>query len=856
MLKINDMKKTFRYVLMAALTVGLSLAATSCKDDNKSDDGGENMEQLESTGGEVSMEDIQLSTLISNFAEVQADELLAQSNWQSKTYEATLGLVLDESRPTVRTIEVGTIDAADERAEAMLRELGIDGQSPSGFTFANASVGTVSYQHGGGTDANTLAVINLDVRQLPGISQLRMVKALPANDGTFGYYGRGDIVKKDGRLWICTRPATKRGDYAYFVSFWTRHRTDNCRWGTYKDVVYLASDEMASETDLISWLHTFVMWEEGYEKVIRCLSEKGITNEDDIEQLVPANRIDRRALINKLHIDPTDLPVEPLAMPDWIDANKWGDTPKANGRYCAPRSLLLANKFRYAINPCEYWVPFISWATVAEAKEIDESLKSLKSQSAKTNSNHFQYDISTVVDILDNGTKLDNGGADKCQYVVAAVHWKHEYYAGNQWAIFDFTKDWNDKQDINNTDIDDISLWLSCNIVSGTLKFKDNGEANASVQKVWVAREDDLNNNGDEGYEHGLYQPGDVLQDEMGAKWMCIFGAACDNVFGFRDKTAWFVSFDGIQQGNIVKERDLMEMAHRFTFGVYHSMTDRDDSYGFKGAGQLGQWKTAYDYAGIDMSKMWVHRDTTWTFTADGKTYNSIADKNLMTNIVYVGDDGNLKLLRCIADNSQGGSERTAAKGPSGKKYDTPKMRFYKHYETFDTSQMEPLNDDEKALSMTMWMKPWAITNKEMHFSDLSSQNIVDKYAANDKWVTLPLHGTTERQKPKTSANYSAYGRGQYEYNTNTKDFYTPGLTGIFKEPVLIMRLMKVTDNGGTTPNLTAQDGTKLTVVKLVENPYLYDNNLVPMINYMLRNNYQQSLIFLDNKPYQSDYKF
>ena len=485
------MKRVMNYVLTAAMVCGLSLAATSCKDDDKSDNNnGENMEQLESTGGEVSMEDIQLSTLISNFAEVQADELLAQSGWQSKTYEATLGLVLDESRPTVRSIEVGTLEAADERAEAMLRELGIDGQSPSGFTFANASVGTVSYQHGGGSDANTLAVINLDVRQLPGISQLRMVKTLPANEGTFGYYGRGDIVRKDGRLWICTRPATKRGDFAYFVSFWTRHRTDNCRWGTYKDMVYLASDEMASETDLISWLHTFVMWEEGYEKVIRCLSEKGITNADDIEQLVPANRIDRRALINKLHIKPIDLPVEPLSMPDWIDANKWGDTPKANGRYCAPRSLLLAKKFRYAINPCEYWVPFISWATVAEAKEIDESLKSLKSQSAKTNSNHFQYDISTVVDILDNGTKQDNGGADKCQYVLAAVHWKHEYYAGNQWAIFDFTKDWNDKQDVNNTDVNDICLWLSCNIVSGTLKFKDNGEPNASVQKVWVARED------------------------------------------------------------------------------------------------------------------------------------------------------------------------------------------------------------------------------------------------------------------------------------------------------------------------------------------------------------------------------
>jgi len=484
------MKKTFRYALMAVLTVGLSFAATSCKDDDKSDNNnGENMEQLESTGGEVSMEDIQLSTLISNFAEVQADELLAQSGWQSKTYEATLGLVLDESRPTVRSIEVGTLEAADERAEAMLRELGIDGQSPSGFTFSSASVGTVSYQHGGGSDANTLAVINLDVRQLPGISQLRMVKALPANEVTFGYYGRGDIVQKNGRLWICTRPAAKKGDYAYFISFWTNHRTDNCRWGTYKDMVYLAKDEMASETDLVSWLHNFVMSENNYNLVISYLHKKNITKTDDIEQLVPPTNDIRRELIKRLHVNIDSLPVTPLSMPEWIDRNKWGDTPKANGRYCAPRSLLLANKFRYAIDPCEYWVPFISWATVSEATDIKAALNDLKTQNAKTNSNHFQFDVSTPVDILDNQTK-QTYNADKCQYVLAAVYWTHNYYNGNQWAMFDFTKDWNDKENLNNTNVDDISLWLSCNIVSGTLKFQDNGEPNASVQKVWVARED------------------------------------------------------------------------------------------------------------------------------------------------------------------------------------------------------------------------------------------------------------------------------------------------------------------------------------------------------------------------------
>lgn len=860
------MKKYFRYALMGVLTVGLSLAVTSCKDDDK-DGGGENMEQLESTGGEVSMEDIQLSTLISNFAEVQADELLAQSGWQSKTYEATLGLVLDESRPTVRTIEVGTIEAADERAEAMLRELGIDGQSPSGFTFANASVGTVSYQHGGGTDANTLAVINLDVRQLPGISQLRMVKALPANDGTFGYYGRGDIVKKDGRLWICTRPATKRGDFAYFVSFWTRHRTDNCRWGTYKDMVYLASDEMASETDLISWLHTFVMWEEGYEKVIRCLSEKGITNADDIEQLVPANRIDRRALINKLHIKPIDLPVEPLAMPDWIDRNKWGDTPKANGRYCAPRSLLLANKFRYAINPCEYWVPFITWATVAEAKEIDESLKSLKSQSAKTNSNHFQYDISTVVDILDNGTKLDNGGADKCQYVVAAVHWKHEYYAGNQWAIFDFTKDWNDKENVNNTNVDDISLWLSCNIVSGTLKFRDDGEANNTVESVWVARENDLENieDGDFGDElknkpddeTGVYQPGDMVEDETGTKWLCVWGAAHSIELGLSDKTAWFISFDNISNLNnmpqgVIEENDVVQLAVRFASAIYYTTSSKHNDILFKGAGQLGLWQSAYDNAGIDMSKMWVMRDSTWTFNSRGETRNS-KTTSLFTNLAYRASDGTLRLLRTIADGTQGGTERNNCYDIDGKKHDMWQYLMYKRYEYYDPQQMRDLTNAEKGLGMTTWNIPWKMWDDKMNFGDLSIQEKVDKFAANDKWVTLPLTGKTNRQQPRTRANSDMIRWQNYMWSKNDKNFYSSDAKSMFNEPVLIMRLMKVNDQGGKRPYLKSQDGRKLKVVKMLDNEQMYVGIFNRIQNQLLKqytSGGDLQSVYLDNEQY------
>ena len=118
----------------------------------------------------------------------------------------------------------------------------------------------------------------------------------------------------------------------------------------------------------------------------------------------PTNDI-RRELIKRLHFGLDSLPVSPLTMPEWIERNKWGDTPKANGRYCAPRSLLLADKFRYAIDPCEYWVPFVGWATREEAKDISTELASMKTQNAKTNSNHFQWGVTTVEDIRDNQTK-------------------------------------------------------------------------------------------------------------------------------------------------------------------------------------------------------------------------------------------------------------------------------------------------------------------------------------------------------------------------------------------------------------------------------------------------------------------
>ena len=821
------MKKAFRYVLMAVLTVGLSLSVTSCKDDDKNDGGGSSQTAEEQAAENAETFWAVAANLVSPFD--------VTSEYENKTFEPTIGSPLN-GNSTIRVVSTGDMSAASKRF-ADLTGAPVD-ENTTTYTYEDDAVGTLVYTKT--NDGTSLAKVDVSIKQIPHLQQIvYMTPEQMGTNGTFkgnSYYSFGDVILRNNQddqpeYWVCVRPAL--GPAGKEDTHWmtvSKLPQDNLKLLEENRKVVAAvptqlgksEEHMQNLAEMLYAMFNPEQWQSNIEEYsdYGILGAKGLPIFHDMKP-------ERVQYFNKYFWT--------LLEKDWEKNELFQmifgySAEQMKGYVNSADGLFLLGKGYTGKVGLYQW----------NFKNGDGS---------KSNLHDMKYSVVKKTGTLLNTAKLYYGE----QY--NDNHWVNEAFFGDPNPRFVF-RTATGKQLAGQDPGPRFSLATNTNNITDTFVFNKVHNVTISPNidpKVYT--EQDVNG-GDEGYEHGLYQPGDVLQDEMGDKWMCIFGAACDNVFGFRDRTAWFVSFDRIQQWNIVKEKDLMEMAHRFTFGVYQSMTDTNDSYGFKGADRRGQWQTAYDYAGIDMSKLWVHRDTTWTFTANGRTYNSVADKNLMTNIVYVGDDGKLKLLRCIADNSQGGSERTAAKGPSGKAYDTPKMRFYKHYETFDPSQMEPLNEDEKALSMTMWLKPWAITNDEMHFEDLSNQDKVVKYAANDKWVTLPLHGTTERQKPKTNANNSVYGRGQYEYDTKTKDFYTPGLTGIFKEPVLIMRLMKVTDNGGTTPNLTAQDGTKLTVVKLVENPYLYNNNLVPMINYMLRNNYQQSLIFLDNKPYQSDYQF
>ena len=71
---------------MAVLTVGLSFAATSCKDDDNSGNNGNGTETVDDP---TSLEEYQLRLVIANFAGIDPDDVVL-----TKTYEPSIHLLI------------------------------------------------------------------------------------------------------------------------------------------------------------------------------------------------------------------------------------------------------------------------------------------------------------------------------------------------------------------------------------------------------------------------------------------------------------------------------------------------------------------------------------------------------------------------------------------------------------------------------------------------------------------------------------------------------------------------------------------------------------------------------------------
>ena len=133
-------------------------------------------------------------------------------DWRNATYEPAIGDA-DGTNTAVRIVNTADIETAAERF-AGLTGTAVTASTTT-YTYQNDLVGTLTYRQTGGT---SLAIVDVSIRQMPGLKQIVYKTPEQIGDGGNGsfdgtaYYRFGDVVKKqnvDGLwdYWICVRPA-------------------------------------------------------------------------------------------------------------------------------------------------------------------------------------------------------------------------------------------------------------------------------------------------------------------------------------------------------------------------------------------------------------------------------------------------------------------------------------------------------------------------------------------------------------------------------------------------------------------------------------------------------------------------
>lgn len=208
-------KKTFKWLLMTAFVAGVSMTVVSCSDDDDKIKP-EEQEETQDPFDKKSESGIACYNLLCQLSAI-GDSL--PDNWKTKTYEPLDGVVLDASQPFVRSVVVDDMDAALEYYNGLTDK---DLVTARFDTWTMANVGSLTFTPVNQSDC--MATIDVSVKQLPKLTQIRLVpaNAVPDNAGFDGdpWYRLGDVIRdSEGSYWICVRPCFMNVIQSYWVSF-------------------------------------------------------------------------------------------------------------------------------------------------------------------------------------------------------------------------------------------------------------------------------------------------------------------------------------------------------------------------------------------------------------------------------------------------------------------------------------------------------------------------------------------------------------------------------------------------------------------------------------------------------------
>lgn len=485
----NDMmKKCFNWMLMAALVCGLSLSFTACSDDDDDNNGAVDEREQSVVNGLVSNDETLLGSLLQAWVpDFTAADIVP--GILDKTFVADVGEV-DEANATVRTMVMGTQNAADEYAANALGSLGINPQQPVDFSWTNAAIGSVSYQRGSG---NELGVINVSVKQLPGLTKIRLVKDPENNAPATPYYSKGDIVKYSGdnKYYICLDDHVVNTD-ATWISFDCGEEinslsTGTCGWmGVGTDIVYNKSQAQAQS--IVWWLKEFLLSDEGYQSVLDHMATMPKTA---INQIVPSTNQLREQLIEKLKRTKDNVVLDVnttingeadlRATANYKYVDNQTKTNKVTRTYY-PLGMLLADAMRWSMGfTYDYWVPNIVLVSTDDAHDFSGLMNLVPSQSE--DESHFKWHSYV-------GCNYGNGFLFP---YITAVHWTHKEFVKDGVTYKNIVEFTQHKRKLENTVVDlnrDADLdWTLRNITSRQLNVKDKGEKYSKFETVYRAKD-------------------------------------------------------------------------------------------------------------------------------------------------------------------------------------------------------------------------------------------------------------------------------------------------------------------------------------------------------------------------------
>ena len=499
-------KNVLNFWLLAALLCGLTLTVTSCKDDDNDDPSTEEQETYE---GLSTLEDDQLADLIAAWTDTSRDDLNGTA-WRNSTFEPTVGLALDESEPGIRYVAAGTIEEADRYAASALGTLGIDYESPAGFSYSNSQVGTVAYSH---SEGNTLGTINVDILQIPVLREIRLVKVLPENAKGEPYYKCGDIVKYKNRFYVCVSQH-QYGQEARFITLndHDTHDKGKFTWmGVGKDTVY--NDAMAKAEVLGDWLENVVCNGDMWNSVVSRMISTG--NVQSIRQVVPEDNYIRVSLINTLFASYEYIPElqkpNPLEEVNMYNFQNFGwkedydEEEKLTTGTFAPVGFLLADQLRWTLIT-DKWVPYIFLAKGEETFNKVYDLEMHTIQSQYKDAKHFKFKalnkfkITNKDQLIGMPTLLDQEKgdgyynsikADTYYVCVIGMHWTHDQFSVDEMnykALFNFccSNEFSPKSRVKSYYKQYPTDWCHRNITSRSFTFTDKGNKQKSYTDVSI----------------------------------------------------------------------------------------------------------------------------------------------------------------------------------------------------------------------------------------------------------------------------------------------------------------------------------------------------------------------------------